>query len=174
MTVPAQLEGRAIDILAVGELGRACCCVAAVDQHRHQDPAPALGQPPGELRFHRHARRQADELFRRLVGVGDGDHVGDRPVRRAPAAVRRRRRRRRPASARRTRRSLAPCATSAGWLVVLTTSRLSQRRAADRAAPGSASVAGGSARPRPHISRAKSDRDARTSPGGNRLFGFGQ
>ena len=51
--------------------------VLPVDQHRHDDAAAVLGQPAGELRFLRHARRQADEHLRRPVGVGDRDDLRD-------------------------------------------------------------------------------------------------
>ena len=78
--VPAHLERRAIKKLAMrlirppGSDGRKR--VGPIDERRHDHATAALGQPTGELRLGRDSRRKADELFGRLIGVGQGDDVG--------------------------------------------------------------------------------------------------
>ena len=76
--VPAQLERRPVDELAVGQPGAAVAGGnGAVDQGRDDHPAAALGQPSRHLRLSRHPGNQADELLGRLVGVGNDHHVGN-------------------------------------------------------------------------------------------------
>ena len=48
-----------------------------VDQHGNDHLAPALGQPPGELALRRNAAGQSGQLLGGLVGVRDGDDIGD-------------------------------------------------------------------------------------------------
>ena len=45
----------------------------AVNQHRYDHQAALLGKPAGELALGRQTRRQAGNLFGRLIGVGQGD-----------------------------------------------------------------------------------------------------
>ena len=55
--VPPHLERRAVQELAARQVGPAVALLQfAVDQHRHDDAAAALGQAARELRFLRHAR----------------------------------------------------------------------------------------------------------------------
>ena len=42
----------------------------AVDRHRHEHLEAVFGQAAGELRVRGNSRRQAGDLFRRLVRVG--------------------------------------------------------------------------------------------------------
>ena len=51
--------------------------VFAIDQHWDDDPTTLFGQPPRELAFLRHTRRQADELLRSAIGIGQRDHLPD-------------------------------------------------------------------------------------------------
>src|SRR5262249_34654188 len=76
--VPAQLERRAVEVLAVGQVGAAVALLhLAADERRHDDAAAALSEATGKLRLRRHALHQAGYLLGRLVGVGDGDDIGD-------------------------------------------------------------------------------------------------
>ncbi len=80
--VPAHLVSHAIDELAVRLIGHPAQLriagpgILAVDQHRHQHSAAILGQPARELRFLRHAGRQADQHLRCPVRVRQRDHTG--------------------------------------------------------------------------------------------------
>ena len=81
--VPAHFKGRPIQKLAMRLIRRARADrrvrVGPIDQRRNDHAATALGQPPGELRLGRDARRQSGQLFGRLIGIGNGDDVGHRP-----------------------------------------------------------------------------------------------
>src|SRR5205823_1234750 len=74
----AQLERRAVEILAAGQVDAAVAFLhLAADERRHEDATAVLGKAAGELRLRRHALDQADDLLGRLVGVWDGDDIGD-------------------------------------------------------------------------------------------------
>jgi len=53
------------------ELGIARPGVAAIDQRRHDDLAAVFREAPRELRFRRYSGRNANQHFRRLIGVGN-------------------------------------------------------------------------------------------------------
>ena len=80
--MPAQLEGRAIQVLAARER-RSLVSRAhfPVDQRRHDDPTAALRKPPGELRLGRDALHKARNHLRRLVRVRESHNVGSGPRR---------------------------------------------------------------------------------------------
>src|SRR5262249_32982359 len=81
--VLAELEGGAIDVFAVsqiraaGKTGRVALSHLATDERRDEDAAAVFGQATGELRFGGHALGEATDLLGRLVGIGNGDDVGD-------------------------------------------------------------------------------------------------
>jgi tellurite resistance protein len=52
--------------------------VRTIHEHRDDDAKTGRRQAAGELRFVGHARRQAEELLGRLVGVRQGHDLGQR------------------------------------------------------------------------------------------------
>ena len=77
--VPAHLEGRAIDPLAVSLIGVAAQFraarerVVATDERRNEDLAPEGGQMRGEVRRGIDARREAHDHLGCPVGIGQSD-----------------------------------------------------------------------------------------------------
>ena len=82
--MPAHLEGRAIDPLAVSLIGVAVEfraareCVVAADERRDEHLAPEGGQMRGEVRRGIDSRRQAHDHLGRPVGIGQRDDAGHR------------------------------------------------------------------------------------------------
>jgi hypothetical protein len=79
--VPAHVVGLAMDPFAMRLVGvahrrMARPLVGPIHQHGHEDLAAELDQAPCPLRLLGDARLQPDELFGRLVGVGQGHHPG--------------------------------------------------------------------------------------------------
>ena len=69
-----RLGGLAINLGIAGKLA------LAIDQRRHNDANLAFGQHPGELPGGRDFRVETGHILRGVVGIREGDHLGERPA----------------------------------------------------------------------------------------------